>query len=296
MKPVRFDPAFSGEVFIGAAANYSEASAVIYGMPMDWTVSFRPGARLGPRRIREASAGLEEYSPYLDRHLGEIRFYDAGDIPLPFGNPVRSLERIREVAGRILDDGKIPIGLGGEHLVTWGPVRAAAERYPDLAVLHLDAHADLREEYEGEEYSHASVMRRIVELLGGDRVWQFGIRSGTREEFRFARATTRFYPFEVLPGLGEAVEALRGRPVYVTVDIDVVDPAFAPGTGTAEPGGISSAELFRAVHQLRGLRVVGFDLVEVAPNLDPTEQTSILAAKVIREVLLTVVPDREGGG
>ncbi|MDI3256665.1 MAG: agmatinase [Kyrpidia sp.] len=288
MRPVRFDPAFTGEVFLGATPDYGEARAVIYGMPMDWTVSFRPGARLGPRRIREVSVGLEEYSPYLDRHLEDIRYYDAGDIPLPFGNPSASIERIRAVAGRILDDGKIPIGLGGEHAVTWGPVQAAASRYPDLVLLHLDAHGDLREEYEGETVSHATVMRRAVELLGGDRVWQFGIRSGTREEFRFAREHTHFHPFEVLPGLTEACAALADRPVYVTVDIDVVDPAFAPGTGTAEPGGISSAELLQAIHLLRGLRVVGFDLVEVSPPLDPTEQTQILAAKVIREVLLAV--------
>ncbi|MBX6395519.1 MAG: agmatinase [Alicyclobacillaceae bacterium] len=293
MKPLRFDPAFSGETFMGATADYSEARAVLYGMPMDWTVSFRAGARLGPRRIREVSVGLEEYSPYLDRHLADIRYYDAGDIPLPFGNPARSLERIRDVVGQILDDGKIPVGVGGEHLVTWGPVQAAFSRYPDLVLLHLDAHADLRESYEGETLSHATVIRKAVELLGGDRVWQFGIRSGTREEFAFARAHTHFYPFEVLPGLQEARAVLGDRPVYVTVDIDVVDPAFAPGTGTPEPGGITSVELLKAIHLLRGLKVIGFDLVEVSPPLDPTEQTQILAAKVIREALLVLTERAE---
>jgi agmatinase len=279
----------SGNGFIGATDRPDTADAILYGMPMDWTTSFRPGTRLGPRRIREVSVGLEEYSPYLDRELQEVAYYDAGDIPLPFGNPRKSVELIRNFVHNIVRAGKLPVGMGGEHLVSWGPIQAVYEAHPDLALIHIDAHADLREHYEGEAFSHASVIRKAVDLLGGKNVYQFGIRSGTKEEFRFARENTHFYPFTVLAPLREAVKTLGDRPVYVTVDIDVVDPAFAPGTGTAEAGGITAAELIQSIHALRGLRIAGFDLVEVAPPLDPTEQTQILAAKLIRELLLVAL-------
>ena len=282
-----FDPSYGGGRYIGATDDYDGARAVVYGMPMDWTTSFRPGARLGPRRIREVSVGLEEYSPYLDRSLDETTFFDAGDIPLPFGNPGRSLDMIDDYVGRWLDDGKLPFGLGGEHLVTLGAVRAVHRRFPDLAVLHFDAHTDLREQYEGEEMSHSAVMRKILDFVPPGRLYQFGVRSGMREEFEFARAHTRFFPFDVLEPLKGCLSELADAPVYISIDIDVLDPSSAPGTGTAEAGGVPFRELLAAVHAMRGLRVVGFDLVEVAPVLDPTEQTQIAAAKLLREALLS---------
>lgn len=284
-----FDPAYSGNSFIGSTDTYDSARAVIYGMPMDWTTSFRPGTRLGPQRIREVSIGLEEYSPYLDRHLEDVSYIDLGDIPLPFGNPVRSLEMIEQYVGKWLDDGKLPFGLGGEHLVTLGAVRAVFSRVPNLHILHFDAHTDLRDEYEGEAMSHSAVMKKIAEFIAPDRIYQFGIRSGTREEFSYARENTRFFPFEVLKPLQQVLSEIGHQPCYITVDIDVLDPAFAPGTGTAEAGGISSKELLSALHAMRELEVVGFDLVEVAPVLDPTEQTQIVAAKLLREALLTFI-------
>jgi agmatinase len=289
--PMKFDPAYQGGEFIGAIQDYEAAQAVIYGMPMDWTVSFRAGTRLGPARVREVSIGLEEYSPYLDRLLEEVKYFDAGDLPLPFGNPARSIEMIAEYVGKIVQDGKFPLGIGGEHLVSWGPIQAVAKKFENLALIHIDAHADLREHYEGEPYSHASVIRKACDILGAKNVYQFGIRSGTKEEFQWARAHTNFYPFTVLEPLKQVLPQLQGRPVYVTVDIDVVDPAFAPGTGTAEPGGITSLELLQSIHAIAasGIDVVGFDLVEVSPGIDPTEQTQILASKVIREVLLGLV-------
>ncbi|MBX5436123.1 MAG: agmatinase [Alicyclobacillaceae bacterium] len=283
------DLAYSGNVFIGASADLAGASAVIYGMPMDWTVSFRAGARLGPARIREVSVGLEEYSPYLDRDLSDIRYADAGDILLPFGNAALSVERIEAFVRRLFQAGKFPLGLGGEHLASLGPLRAACARFPELRVIHIDAHADLREDYEGERFSHATVIRRACDLVGPDKVYQFGIRSGTRDEFRWARAHTRFYPFEVAAPLQRVLPELRDHPVYVTWDIDVFDPAHAPGTGTAEAGGITPREGFEAVRLLSELNVVGFDLVETAPPLDPSEQTQILAAKLVREALLAFV-------
>jgi agmatinase len=286
---MRFNEAYSGKVFIGATPELNEAQTVIYGMPMDWTASFRPGSRFGPGRIREVSLVLEEFSPYLRRDLSEIRYYDAGDIPLPFGNPEKSLDQIDHFVAKVMASKKMPFGLGGEHLVTWPVVRKIHQYHRKLAVIHIDAHADLRTDYEGEILSHATPLRKIVQLLGPENVYQFGIRSGTKEEFTYAEQEgIHFYPFEVLKPLKEVLPQLKDRPVYVTIDIDVLDPAFAPGTGTPEPGGITSNELFEAIHAIArsGVDVVGADLVEVAPAYDPTEQTPVVAAKAVREMLL----------
>ncbi|ANY66388.1 agmatinase [Paenibacillus algorifonticola] len=285
---MKLDQKYSGNVFILSSEDYAASKAVIYGMPMDFTVSFRPGSRFGPPRIREVSIGLEEYSPYLDRSLEEIEYFDAGDLLLPFGNAARSLEIIGEFVRGVLNDGKMPVGMGGEHLVSWPIFQEVYAKYPDLAIIHFDAHADLRESYEGEPLSHSTPLRKAAGLLGGKNIYQFGIRSGSREEFQYARENINFHPFEVLEPLKKVLPELAGRPVYLTIDIDVLDPSAAPGTGTAEAGGITSKELIEAVHAIAasGVNVVGCDLVEVAPAYDPTEQTQIVAAKVIREMLL----------
>ncbi|TDQ38767.1 agmatinase [Aureibacillus halotolerans] len=284
-----FDEAYSGKVFIMSRASFDEADAVVYGMPMDWTVSFRPGSRFGPNRIREASIGLEEYSLRLDRHLEDVAYHDVGDMLLPFGNAAKSLEVIREFADTVFQAGKFPLGLGGEHLVSWPVIQAAHAQYPDVALIHIDAHADLRESYEGEVLSHSTPVRKSCDLLGAENVYSFGIRSGAREEFEFAKTSgMHLFPFEVLAPLKEVMEELKGRPVYVTIDIDVLDPAFAPGTGTAEAGGITSKELLDAIYLLSSsdLKIIGADLVEVAPAYDSSDQTAITASKLVREMLL----------
>ncbi|MBD1372018.1 agmatinase [Hazenella sp. IB182357] len=286
---MRFDDAYSGNVFIGASPHFEEAKAVLYGMPMDWTVSFRPGSRFGPTRIREASLVHEEYSHYLKRDLTEIRYFDAGDIPLAFGNPTKSLAQIGAFVGQVLEKGKFPLGMGGEHLVTWPVVQEMYKHYPDLAVIHIDAHADLRTDYEGEPLSHSTPLRKISERIGGQNVYQFGIRSMTKEEVMYTEEVgIHFYPFDVLAPLQACLPQLAGRPVYVTVDIDALDPAHAPGTGTPEPGGITTKEMLASIHAIAAsqVKVVGADVVEVAPAYDPTEQTPVLAAKLIREMLL----------
>lgn len=285
---MKLDQQYSGNVFILSSEDYEASRAVIYGMPMDYTVSFRPGSRFGPARIREVSIGLEEYSPYLDRSLEEIRYFDAGDLLLPFGNAARSLDIIGEFVRGVLADGKLPVGLGGEHLVSWPIFQQMYAKYPDLAIIHFDAHTDLREQYEGEPLSHSTPLRKAAELIGGNNIYQFGIRSGSREEWAYAREHIHFHPFEVAEPLKKVLPSLEGRPVYLTIDIDVLDPSCAPGTGTAEAGGITSKELLEAVHAIArsGVNVVGCDLVEVAPAYDPTEQTQIVASKVIREMLL----------
>jgi agmatinase len=286
---MRFDEAYSGNVFIKSHPSYEQSSVVIYGMPMDWTVSYRPGSRFGPARIREVSIGLEEYSVYLDRELEEVKFFDAGDIPLPFGNPQRSIDMIEDYIDQLLSDGKIPFGMGGEHLVSWPVMKAMAKKNPDLAIIHMDAHTDLREEYEGEALSHSTPIRKIAEHIGPENVYSFGIRSGMKEEFQWAKVNgMHISKFEVLEPLKEILPKLEGRPVYVTIDIDVLDPAHAPGTGTVDCGGITSKELLASIHAIAhsGVNVVGADLVEVAPIYDPSEQTANTASKLIREMLL----------
>ena len=274
--------------FIGADSGYADADVVLFGAPYDSTTSFRPGTRFGPAAMRSESFGIETYSPYQDRDLEEIRVHDAGDLELPFGAPNRALDMIEEKAAAIFDDGKVPFLLGGEHLVTLGSVRAAAKRFPDLRIIHFDAHADLREDYLGVALSHACVIRRCHDILGDGRIWQFGIRSGTREEFAFMKeghVVTEPFTLKTLP----QVSFPEGMPVYLTVDMDVLDPSEFPGTGTQEAGGVRFAELLAALRDvLARFRVVAIDNVELSPPLDPTGRSTALACKLLREELLAI--------
>ncbi len=275
--------------YLGSSNDYQSAAAVILGVPMDYTVSFKPGARFGPLGIRSASYGLEEYSVDLDRSLSDCRYHDGGNIWLPVGNVPRSLELIGRAADRVVADGKIPFCLGGEHLISAPLIRAVHRRYPDLSVLHFDAHADLRAAFFGEANSHAAVFHQVSQFIGKKKMYHFGIRSGSREEIAFGREQSNLFLHEVLEPLMRVLPALRDQPVYVSVDIDVADPAFAPGTGTPEPGGCTAREILTAIHRIgqSGARVVGFDLVEVAPDLDHNGITAILGAKLVREALLS---------
>ena len=274
--------------FMGSCATYDEASVVLVGVPMDFTCIFRPGTRFGPQRIREVSIGVEEYSPYIERDLSDYAYYDAGDLELPFGNVEKSLEVIGDAAKEIFDDNKFPLFIGGEHLSSVPIIKRAYEKYgDDLVLLHFDAHADLRTDYMGCENSHASAIRRVIDFMPSNNIFQYGIRSGTKDEFVFARENTHTHMFEVLQPLKGDLPKIGNRPVYVTLDIDVVDPAYAGGTGTPEPGGISSAELIKAVLLMKNLKLIGFDLVEVSPPFDSADCTSLLAAKIIREIILS---------
>ena len=272
--------------FIGADCAYGEADVVLFGAPYDSTTSFRPGTRFGPAAIRAESFGIETYSPYQDRDLGDVRVHDAGDLELPFGAPERALQMIEAQTDAILADGKVPFLLGGEHLVSLGCVRAVERKYPGLHIIHFDAHADLREDYLGVKLSHACVIRRCHDILGDGRIWQFGIRSGTREEFAFMReghVTTEPFTLKTLPQLSLPADT----PVYLTVDLDVLDPGEFPGTGTQEAGGVRFTELLAALRDVLGrFRVVALDNVELSPPLDPTGRSTALACKLLREELL----------
>ena len=278
------------ETFIGCDAEFQEASIALFGAPFDSTTSFRPGARFGPSAMRHESFGLETYSPYQDADLLDYSIMDSGDLELCFGSPELALAAIEERAGLILENGKLPLLLGGEHLVTLGSVRAVMKRHPDLHIIHLDAHADLREDYLGNRLSHACVLRRCHDLLGDGRIHQFCIRSGDREEFRFAKEHTDMHKFD-LDGLDETVEALKkaNAPVYFTIDLDCLDPAVFPGTGTPEAGGITFPELLTAIRKTAECNVVGADVNELAPMLDASGVSTATACKVLRELLLAIL-------
>ena len=277
------------ETFIGCESSFEEASIVLYGAPFDSTTSFRPGARFGPAAMRHESFGLETYSPYQDRDLMDIRVFDSGDLELCFGSSEMALSDIEKRAEEILNAGKFPLLLGGEHLVTLAAVRAAAAKYPDLHIIHFDAHADLRDDYLGAKLSHACVLRRCHEILGDGHIHQFCIRSGEREEFQFARKHTDFHPF-TFDGLEKTVKELKEKqvPVYFTIDLDCLDPSVFPGTGTPEAGGVRFVELLEAIRTVSQVNLVGADVNELAPMLDPSGVSTATACKVIRELLLAV--------
>lgn len=273
------------ETFLGCEGAWEEARIVIFGAPFDSTTSFRPGTRFASRVMRSESYGLETYSPYQDLDMEEAAVFDSGDLELCFGDTEKALQAIEDRTAEILAANKLPFMIGGEHLVTLGAVRAAVKKYPDLHILHFDAHTDLRDEYLGARLSHAAVLRRVWELVGDGRIWQLGIRSGTGEEFRWAREHTSLRPFN-LKAMPEALAALRGRPVYFTIDLDVMDPSVFPGTGTPEYGGVSFSELMEAAVAGCGLQVAGCDLVELSPVCDQSGASTAAALKIMREMLL----------
>lgn len=275
------------QTFIACDCDYDQADIVLFGAPFDGTTSFRPGTRFGPSAIRNESFGIETYSPYQDKDLTDIRVFDCGDLELPFGNTERVLDMIQQHTKAILEDDKIPVMLGGEHLITLGSASAVLEQYPDLHIIHFDAHTDLRDEYLGEKLSHSSVIRRIWDKVGDGRIHQFGIRSGEGYEFAFAKQHTHLHPFN-LDGLDETIKALAGKPVYVTLDLDVLDPSIFCGTGTPEAGGVTFTELLRALISLKVLNIVAYDINELSPVYDPSGVSTAVACKLVREILLTI--------
>lgn len=274
--------------FIACDSEYEDAKIVLFGAGFDGTTSFRPGTRFASSAIRNESFGIETYSPYQNKDMTDYRYFDSGDIELPFGSTSRAVADIAMRSDVILSDGKIPFMIGGEHLVTLGSVMAVKEKYDDLCIIHFDAHADLRDDYLGQKLSHACVLRRCHELVGDEHIFQFGIRSGDRDEFYFADEHTEMHKFN-FDGLEETVERLKGRNVYLTVDLDVLDPSVFPGTGTPEAGGVTFDELRRALTLVCGkLNIVACDVNELSPVYDQSGVSTAVACKIIREMLLAM--------
>ena len=276
------------QTFIACDSEYQDAEIILFGAGFDGTTSFRPGTRFAPSAIRNESFGIETYSPYQDRDMLDYSFFDSGDLELPFGNTEKVLSDIKERTEIILNDGKFPFMIGGEHLVTLGSVRAVAKGYPDLYIIHFDAHADLRDNYLGQKLSHACVLRRCHEIVGDGHVFQFGIRSGDRDEFKFAEEHTYMNKFN-FDTLEETVENLKGKNVYLTVDLDVLDPSIFAGTGTPEAGGVTFDELRKALTLVCSkLDIVGCDVNELSPQYDQSGVSTAVACKIIREMLLAL--------
>lgn len=280
------------ENFIGCDAEYENAELVIFGAPFDSTTSYRPGARFGSSAIRHESFGIETYSPYQNEDLTDYSVFDSGDIELCFGSAESALKDIESRSEEILSDGKIPFMIGGEHLVTLGSFRAVQKKYTDVHIVHFDAHADLRDDYLGAKLSHACVIRRCHDIIGDGKIHQFCIRSGEREEFRFASEHTEMHKFS-FDGLSECIEKIGDAPVYFTIDLDCLDPAFFSGTGTPEAGGVSFTELLEAIETVTKANIVGADINELAPNLDHSGASTALACKITREFILSLLKNRK---
>ena len=277
------------ETFIGCDCEYKDAKIVLFGAPFDSTTSFRPGARFGSSAIRHESFGIETYSPYQDKDLTDLKVFDCGDLELCFGSPEAALSDIEEQTRTILNDGKLPLMIGGEHLVTLGAFKAVFEKYPDVQIVHFDAHCDLRDDYLGAKLSHACVLRRCYELVGDNKIHQFCIRSGEREEFLFAKEHTDMHKFN-FDGLKEVCEELakNNTPVYFTIDLDCMDPSGFCGTGTPEAGGVSFTELLGAILTVSKTNIVGADINELAPMLDQSGASTAVACKTLRELILSI--------
>ncbi|MEG0005100.1 MAG: agmatinase [Clostridium sp.] len=269
--------------FIGFESNYEDSTVVMFGAPFDGTTSFRPGTRFAPSIIRSESFGIETYSPYLDLDVEDFSISDIGDVDLPFGNTQKALNELFLTTEKIINDNKKPFMIGGEHLVSLPVIESLANKYKNLHIIHFDAHTDLRNEYLGESLSHATVIRRAHDILGDNRVFQFGIRSGTREEFIWSNSHTYMNKFD-LNTLDEICESLKDSPVYLTIDLDVLDPSVFSGTGTPEPGGITMKELLNSLNYLKNLNLVGADIVELSPHYDNSGTSTAVACKMVREI------------
>jgi len=266
--------------WMGQNEDYDSSDIIMMGLPFDGTVSYRSGSRFAPEMIRLASWGLEEYSPNFDKDLSDVNFHDAGDLEFPLGNTYKSLEMIKENVEQVYADKKRFLGIGGEHLVTLPAIQAISKTYDNLAVVHFDAHTDLRKEYLGEEMSHSAVIYHIGEIIGFENIKQIGIRSGMKEEFDLMKKyNTRLTSPEQL-------QSLKGKNIFVTIDLDVLDPSIMSGTGTPEAGGLTFSELIDWFKQLRSLNIIGADVVELAPDYDHSGVSTAVATKVIRELLM----------
>jgi agmatinase len=266
--------------WMGQNEDYKSSDIVMLGMPFDGTVSYRSGSRFAPEMIRLASWGLETYSPEFEKDLEDVNFHDIGDLDFPLGNTYKSLELIKENVEQIYADDKKVFGIGGEHLVTLPTIQAISQYYKNITLLHFDAHTDLRKEYLGEEMSHSAVIYHIGGIIGFENIKQIGIRSGMQEEFDLMKKYNTRLNFP------EQLSKLKNKNIFVTVDLDILDPSVMPGTGTPEAGGFTFNELMDWFKELKGLNIIGADVVELSPHYDASGVSTAVASKVIRELLM----------
>ncbi len=267
-----------------SSENFQEAQCVMLGLPYDGTCSYRAGSRFAPESIRIASYGLESFSPIQNKDLGEIKFYDAGELEFQFGNKEDTLAKIENAVNETLTSNKKWLGIGGEHLVTLPAIKSYAKKYDDLVVIQFDAHADVTDKYLNEKLSHATVMRRASEYINAENLMQIGIRSGTKDEFQWMKENNTLIKSQET--LKNKLNDFANKPIYLSIDLDVLDPSVMSGTGTPEPGGMTFNELMEWLMLLKNSNIVGADIVELAPHYDNSGVSTITAAKIIREVLL----------
>ena len=270
---------FLSKDFIGSIDNYDEAKIIMLGMPYDCTCSNRAGTRFGPQAARLESIGIETYSAYFKTEMEDLKFFDAGDLEYPFGNAQKMLEITENNVRGIYNDNKKLIGIGGEHLITLASVKAVLNKYPDLAVIQFDAHTDLRSQYIGEELTHSGVMYQIAKLIGYDNIAQIGLRSGEKEEFDIV------YKNNTLKLQASELDKFKNKPIFLTIDLDVLDPSLMSGVGTPEAGGLTYKELMDWILYLKDFNIVGADIMELAPDIDITKTSTATCCKLIREVL-----------
>ncbi len=275
--------------FLGCEDAFEQSKYIIFGAPFDGTTTFRPGTRFAPSVMRIESIGLETYSPYFDIDIEDYNIHDLGDLELPFGSAKKALDIIESHAKKLFELSKKPIMIGGEHLVSLPVIKKAFEKYEDLHVIHFDAHTDLREQYLGEELTHSGVFKRVWDFLGDGRIFQFGIRSGTKEEFYFAKDGHVYMNKFNFNTLEQIVEKLGKKPVYLSIDLDVLDPSIMPGTGTTEAGGVTFNELIDAIKKVSNLNIIGADIVELSPHYDNSGVSTAVALKVLRELLCAII-------
>lgn len=271
---------FLSKDFIGANPNYNSSKIVMLGMPYDCTCSNRAGTRFGPQAARLESIGIETYSVYFDKDMEETLFYDAGDLEYPFGNAQKALNITENNVDCIYNDNKKLLGIGGEHLITLASVKSVLKKYDNVAVVQFDAHTDLREQYLGEELTHSGVMYRIAELIGYENIAQIGLRSGEKEEFDIVKK------YQTLKTKKEELDKFKNKNIFLTIDLDVLDPSLMSGVGTPEAGGLSYKELMDWLMYLKDFNIVGADIMELAPDIDITKTSSATCCKLIREVLM----------
>jgi agmatinase len=273
-------------VFLGANKKGSRGEAAIIGVPFDGTKSNRPGTRFGPEAIRKGSLSLEVYGPYLDRDLDNLDYVDLGDLEVSHGSVEKMTEQVSESVENVLKLNMQPILLGGEHTITIGAVKAMIKKYPDLVILQLDAHTDFCTQHEGESSYYLEALKRIIHEIPPDRFYRLGVRSGSREEFLKSGIKLPLAFNGEIRDVGHVLNSIpKNAPIYVTLDMDVFDPSVVPGVSHPVPMGLTYREFVQLLRGLVWRKLVGFDVVELAPEYDQTGISAVMAASAVRDLM-----------